>query len=270
MIKQEVFLIRTISAIFLVALFLLGVYQLPHYAFKSLLVILALVAAWEWCALSQIKRIYHCGVFLLLCLMLALSMFFLPIFIIAVSFLWWLFNIFFIINFPRYKRYWYGTWWIRLLNGALFLIPMLGALVLIYEKNNHYIVLLMALVWSADIIAYLVGGFFGYRPLAKYVSPKKTIEGLVGSVIGVLVISTAFLYLANVTDVAQLLLYLALSLVLVLFSAISDLYESLFKRAAHLKDSSKILPGHGGLLDRIDSLAASAPLFYAFLFFKEF
>ncbi len=268
--KREAFLIRMISAVFLATLFLLGVYQLPHYAFKSLLVILVLIAAWEWCKLSQIKHVYHYGVFLLLCLVLSLIMFFLPILIITISFLWWLFNIFLIINFPNYKHYWYGDWWLRLLNGALFLIPMLGAFVLIYEKNNHYVVLLMALIWSADIGAYLIGRFFGYRPLAKYISPKKTIEGLIGSVTSVLVISTAGLYLANIiTDIAHLLFYLSLSLVLVLFSAVGDLYESLFKRAAQLKDSSNILPGHGGLLDRIDSLAASAPLFYAFLFFKE-
>lgn len=122
---------------------------------------------------------------------------------------------------------------------------------------------LFLLVWGADSGAYFVGRKFGRKKLAPSVSPNKSVEGLYGgvSVAAIIIVVVAWIYLD--LTLIQYLLFIILSVVTVLGSVLGDLFESMIKRRAGIKDSGRVLPGHGGVLDRIDSLLAAAPIFAA-------
>ena len=120
---------------------------------------------------------------------------------------------------------------------------------------------LFLLVWGADSGAYFVGRKFGKRKLAPTVSPNKSVEGLYGGILTTIIVMLVVQYqYLNLTWVQQLL-FLILSLITVFGSVLGDLFESMIKRRAGIKDSGRVLPGHGGVLDRIDSLLAAAPIF---------
>ncbi|MDN8493205.1 CDP-archaeol synthase, partial [Acinetobacter baumannii] len=115
--------------------------------------------------------------------------------------------------------------------------------------------------WGADSGAYFVGRKFGKRKLAPTVSPNKSVEGLYGGILTTIIVMLVVQYqYLNLTWVQQLL-FLILSLITVFGSVLGDLFESMIKRRAGIKDSGRVLPGHGGVLDRIDSLLAAAPIF---------
>jgi len=118
----------------------------------------------------------------------------------------------------------------------------------------------MALVWIADIAAYFTGRAFGRRKLAPQISPGKTWEGAYGATVGVLVYGLAMYGLFAPSNGVSPLLLVPVLLLLTAVSIIGDLFESLLKRQAGIKDSSQLLPGHGGILDRIDSLTSTLPL----------
>ncbi|MDO4228636.1 MAG: CDP-archaeol synthase [Capnocytophaga sp.] len=114
---------------------------------------------------------------------------------------------------------------------------------------------LLCIIWASDSFAYLVGKSFGKHKLFERVSPKKTIEGFVGGLIGA-VVTSSLIALYSSKEVWQ---WIILAIVLVFTGTIGDLVESSFKRQANVKDSGTILPGHGGLLDRLDSLIFASP-----------
>jgi len=145
------------------------------------------------------------------------------------------------------------------LAGVLVLVPAWTALVRLHVSGAlgpQLVLFLLALVWAADIGAYFAGRSLGRIKLAPRVSPGKTWEGVLGGVIaGLLVAVPAGLALGRLPA------FLALCMGIVLASVVGDLTESLFKRFAGLKDSGALFPGHGGVLDRIDSVTAAAPFF---------
>jgi phosphatidate cytidylyltransferase len=154
--------------------------------------------------------------------------------------------------------------WRGLLAGWLVLAPAFVSLWALHGEPAYgprYVLFLLVLIWSADSGAYFAGRRFGRRKLAPQVSPGKTWEGVAGGVATsalVAVIGGRMLGLPG----ESLLWFIPLCLVVVVFSIVGDLLESLFKRDAGVKDSGRFLPGHGGALDRIDSLTAAAPAFY--------
>ena len=117
---------------------------------------------------------------------------------------------------------------------------------------------LLCIIWASDSFAYLTGKAFGKHKLFERISPKKTIEGFVGGLIGAMLIATAISYYSG----RPLWQWLILAVILVVTGAVGDLVESSFKRTAKVKDSGTILPGHGGLLDRLDSLIFASPFAY--------
>ncbi|MDZ7736438.1 MAG: phosphatidate cytidylyltransferase [Gammaproteobacteria bacterium] len=130
--------------------------------------------------------------------------------------------------------------------------------------GEYWVLFLFVLIWCADSAAYFAGRSWGRHKLAAMVSPGKTLEGLGGALAAALVLVLVAAFAAPLVDRDGLVIGLAvLALVTVLMSVLGDLAESLFKRLAGVKDSGSILPGHGGILDRIDSLTAAVPTFVA-------
>ena len=150
---------------------------------------------------------------------------------------------------------------IKLLLGVLVIIPAMVAMWMVHRFNAEWLLFGMSLVWVADIGAYFAGRKFGKNKLAVVLSPGKTREGFYGAMLLTLIYSlmaTVFYFELSSTAVLQTLL---MTFVITIFSVAGDLFESLLKRQAGVKDSGKILPGHGGVLDRIDSLTATMSIF---------
>jgi phosphatidate cytidylyltransferase len=134
-------------------------------------------------------------------------------------------------------------------------------------NGREYLFLLFLIVFVGDSAAYFAGKFFGKRKLAPHLSPKKTVEGAFGSVCGATLISILWLRTVypdpwDSTFGIRLMVFAPL---LNVFAQVGDLFESLLKRSQEVKDSGAFLPGHGGILDRLDGIAFSAPLFYFFV-----
>ena len=133
----------------------------------------------------------------------------------------------------------------------------------IHMNNSSLVLLLFGLIWASDIGAYFTGKAFGKTKLSPNVSPKKTVEGLFGGIVFSLIIGVLYVVILKDTpSINDYLMFGFLSIVVSLTSVLGDLFESLLKRLSNVKDSGKILPGHGGMLDRIDSLTSSAPVFF--------
>lgn len=158
----------------------------------------------------------------------------------------------------------------RLLNGV-YSISILGcfvAVVALFKVSSLYLLSVLAIVWIADIGAYFTGRAFGKRKLAPTISPGKSWEGVIGGWVAVIVVAVACAMLWHNMDIFSTRLavawgWLGMMIVLTIVvaaSIIGDLFESQLKRRAGMKDSSNLLPGHGGVLDRIDSLIPVLPL----------
>ncbi|MCB1760121.1 MAG: phosphatidate cytidylyltransferase, partial [Gammaproteobacteria bacterium] len=128
-----------------------------------------------------------------------------------------------------------------------------------YQDGPYLLLFLMILIWVADSCAYFAGRRWGRVKLAPLISPGKTREGVYGAMVGAAICGVLLHQLRPQTG--PLYLLVVLSVLVALISVIGDLFESVMKRQAGLKDSGALLPGHGGMLDRIDSLTAAAPLF---------
>ncbi len=121
----------------------------------------------------------------------------------------------------------------------------------------------MAAIWAADSFAYFVGKAYGKRKLAPHISPGNTVEGVVGGAVGSVLFAILFCYFSPFMSFQTGVLWSGLVFLAALISVVGDLYESRLKRSAGEKDSGTLLPGHGGVLDRIDGLVAATPVFVA-------
>jgi phosphatidate cytidylyltransferase len=263
MLKQ-----RVITALILAPLVIAAVLLLPTKILAWLLALVVAVGAREWALLSGIQslpgQLFYSLVLLLS--MLAL-LYLLPaeayLWLIALSVLWWLVALFRLgrfrgaeVNPPGFEPW-------RALEGLVVLVPAWSALVLLHQRADGGPVLLLfllILIWGADVGAYFAGRRWGRNKLAPQVSPGKTREGVYGAMASALVCSLFLVWWLQ-PAVGQSVLVMLLGLVTMLFSVVGDLFESLLKRRRGIKDSGTLLPGHGGMLDRIDSLTAAAPVF---------
>lgn len=149
----------------------------------------------------------------------------------------------------------------RGISGVLVIVPLVWALLWLQQQADGNLLLVsgMAVVWVSDTAAYFAGRAFGRHKLAPAVSPGKTWEGVAGAVAGVAVYTLALVMVVGERLPAGLPEMFGLTLFMCLLGIVGDLYESWMKRVAGVKDSGACLPGHGGLLDRVDALAAALP-----------
>jgi len=259
MLKQ-----RIITALWLLPLALFGFFGLEGHAFLAFISIIIALAGWEWARLAgfdtQLQRVIYAAVTVAALLLLNSSdAWLLSSLYVAGAF--WLLAIAMVVSFPASIACWGGRLG-KLLIGLVIIVPAgLGLQVLkTLPQGNTLILSLMLLVWGADIGAYFFGRALGKRKLAPRVSPGKSWAGLFGGLFTSVCIAAGLAVYLQVAS-SELVLLLLGAVVVVLFSVVGDLTESMFKREMGIKDSSQLLPGHGGVLDRIDSLTAAAPIF---------
>ena len=257
---------RILTAVILVPLVVIATLKLDSPEFFIAMVPILAISSWEYSGLIKMKhwstKVLYVSALTTAAYFLSQTPFLLmPLLIITL--LWWFINSFWIISFPRHTHYWHNYLATRLVNGFFFFVPLLVALPALHQIDSSLVLLLLALIWAADSGAYFVGSVLGKNKLVPNVSPGKTIEGVAGGVLFSL--GAMFIYVRFGFENAafeQYFFYGVLSLVTTLASILGDLFESLHKRIAGVKDSGILLPGHGGLFDRIDSLTASAPIFF--------
>ncbi len=254
---------RIITGIILVAIVLSLIIFSPIQLFLFLSTLTFLFAAWEWGKLIKLRHTWSRFLFVIIIALAMFSVLYTNIQIILwVAAAWWLFAFIWVWLYPKGADLWAHSVWVRSCMGILVLVPCWLAINMIRSAQNGVGVLLFLLfiIWAADTGAYLFGKWMGKHQLIARVSPKKTWEGLIGGLILSLLVATIGVDLLQI-PFSLLPKILFLSVVVVLFSVNGDLFESMLKRQAGLKDSGHYLPGHGGLLDRIDSLTAAAPIF---------
>jgi phosphatidate cytidylyltransferase len=257
MLKQ-----RIITAAILIPITLLIVIYFPPLPFALVTLALVLGAAWEWSALMQLRRTSQRVAYLMLMLFCAYAVLFIPVvYLLSLAFVWWVLAALLVTSYPQGVSYWQHHF-TRGAMGALILIPCWGAVNFIRNQHEGLFILfyLFALIWGADIAAYFAGKQWGKNKLLPEVSPGKSWQGFIAALLYGVLFAAVFSWFAGVS-VGVLFWALLLSIMTISFSVIGDLTESMIKRLVGVKDSGTILPGHGGLLDRIDSLTAAAPTF---------
>ncbi len=251
--------IRFITSIVIAPLIIGAIYYLPSYFFQLLLLLITLLASFEWSRLSQFNRPIWFVLLLFLALMLASSVVKIDLVATAIVLmaLFWLANFVFIIFYPQSKFIWQQVW-IKVVSGLLLLVPFFTLSVILQSVVPTQLILLVLLVSSADIGAYFAGKAFGKHKLVPKISPNKTTEGAIGGILlALMVLITWTFFIGTAWQFWQYLLLFAT----IVATIVGDLYISTYKRYADLKNSGNILPGHGGILDRIDSYTAAVPVF---------
>lgn len=270
---------RLISAFILIPVVIAALFFLPLIGFAITTLVVCMLAAWEWGQLSgfvnRTQRVWlavFCG------LLLALMLFTLPEYHYGVdiavvegslwlSLFWWVAALLLVLFYPASAAFWRNSKALRLVFGLMTIVPFFWGMVALrgwhYDANHYYgaiwLLYVMILVWGADSGAYMFGKLFGKHKLAPKVSPGKTWQGFIGGLFTAAVISWIYGVVVNL-EVAPSTLLIC-SVVAALASVLGDLTESMFKREAGIKDSGNLIPGHGGILDRIDSLTAAVPVF---------
>ena len=259
---------RIITAIILAPIVLACVFLLPHFEFSLFVGAVLSVAAWEWANFANLSNLNR----YLYALMVAAVMFasyFAPVSpLLLLSSLWWVIAFVLVVNYPKLDELW-GSPAVIMVIGVITLVPGFVALIELkrYAESNFLICLLFFLIWAADIGAYFSGRAFGKRKLAPRVSPGKSWAGFYGGVLTSLIIAMSMsLYLGRPQLVtSDGVIFLAACMFIAVVSVLGDLTISMFKRHRGIKDSSNLLPGHGGFLDRIDSLLSASPVFALYL-----
>ena len=246
------------TAAVLVPLVLAAIFYLPPVGLLALGVALAFVGGLEWAGLVHVPRggrlLYALAVAAATWLAAQLN----PLGVAATALLWWLLVL---AEVPLFRpqsdepvfRASHGV------AGFLTLAPAFGLLVGLVVAMPWHAVALLVFIWAGDIGAYLVGKRWGRHKMAPNVSPGKTWEGLAGGVVLAMIAAGAFAW--GRPALAQPPMLLAIAVGVALVGQLGDLSESMFKRRANVKDSGNWLPGHGGILDRVDSLTAAVPVY---------
>jgi phosphatidate cytidylyltransferase len=276
---------RTITALILATLIALAVFQLSNENFSLVLALIAVLASWEWCNLSGVQSGLKRALFLMILVVPMSGIFFWTqlLELIAEAFDW--------TDVRSYSGFleWFVIPPVILWISLMILIRKAPASLLVLQIGTRYKLMLgwflilatwmflsrlkafygpemtmylLLLIWTADVSAYFVGKKYGKNKLAPEISPGKTVEGFYGAMLAgtVCAVILSLIYKFPFMIASDFVLLSALT---VLTSIYGDLFFSVIKRQRGVKDSGSLLPGHGGILDRIDSLVAATPIFYA-------
>ncbi|MWN05065.1 phosphatidate cytidylyltransferase [Gilliamella sp. Pas-s95] len=273
---------RILAAIVLIPLVIAVVFFVPLSVFSLIIILVCGLAAWEWAQFLHITNKYSRLVFVISIVVLLSILYLIPnscelkirlfAVILFLSIIWWIIALCLVLSYPDTIKYWCNSIVIKLLFAFFTLVPFFISMIELrsinYNSNSYigaiWLLYVFVLVWATDTGAYFAGRTFGKRKLAAKVSPGKTIEGFIGGVSLAIIISL-IAYFFNLFDMAFSVFFVS-SLLAILVSVLGDLTESMFKREAGIKDSGHLIPGHGGILDRIDSLTAAVPVFTALSF----
>ena len=278
------FIHRVLTAVILAPAAIAAIFYLPLNYFAALLLAILAVGAWEWGPLMGFAGKKRRLAFVLtnVFIMAALWYYFPPeqlwsgnhelqqpiIYILWLAVAWWALSAGLTLLYPRCSNFWSSHRSVRGLFGWLTLVPTWLAFLVIrsseYQLDAYHgaqlLMFLFLMVWSADVGAYFVGKSMGKHKLLPNVSPGKTMEGYIGGVVVACILVSIAGYVMK-WQANQFALVIGVTVIITTVSVLGDLNESMFKRQAGIKDSGSILPGHGGVLDRIDSLTATAPIY---------
>ncbi len=256
--------LRILTGAILIPLVVLGIFLLPPGVFIALTTLVIALAAWEWAGVSGLTTVVQRSLYTLLILLLMVIFQRFAIFFLVLSSFWWLYCIYLLYTYERgalVPTLVSSSCGRAVLGCVLLVACWLGLNATQFSAHGPaWLLWMLCLVWGSDIGAYFAGRAFGKHKLAERISPNKTREGFYGALLAGCVITViGILVLPNASH--HYLGMLVLGLLSVLFSVVGDLFESLLKRIQGIKDSGRLVPGHGGVLDRIDSLIAVAPVF---------
>jgi CDP-diglyceride synthetase len=257
---------RLLTAMVLIPLVLAAIYYANYWVFLTVVLLLTTGCAFEWLKLIPVRSMAVKLIFILTLLT--------GCYLIQFCFIYWLFAglavwfliLIFVCQFPKLQTWWGRPWVVALF--CLILLPLFAqSMVSIFmmDRGRELIVFLLLLVWSADTGAYLAGKQCGMHKLIPGVSPGKTMEGAVGGFVLSMFVALAGCY--YYFQPRFLLSWFVIAIMVTLISLLGDLFISMLKRRSHIKDTGHILPGHGGILDRLDSLIAAAVFFYGGMLF---
>ncbi|MDY6992776.1 MAG: phosphatidate cytidylyltransferase [Pseudomonadota bacterium] len=263
MLKQ-----RLLTALILIPVTVGTILLESSIGFAFIMGVLVVLAAWEWAGLCGwqhplSRSLYSIAVMFSLVGLYGL-LWYIPqsiLYLLILASLWWLWALYGLWQYQHGLNILPKASAIKACLGLLLLLPAWSALVSLHHHHNQkWIIFLLILIWVADSGAYFIGRRFGHLKLADKISPGKTWEGLLGALVMSILVVGIYAWVEAMSFVKFLVLMM-LCLLTVIASIIGDLLESVFKRQMGLKDSSQLLPGHGGILDRIDSLTSAVPIF---------
>ena len=252
MLKQ-----RAITAVLALAILGIVVFVLPLQIAILVIAALLVAGAWEWSGFLDASRSTRFVFVALLTVLMGILHWWLSgsvdqSIVAAFATIWWLFAFIWTFFFPTpIARA------VRWLCGALVIVPLAIVLPAMLARSPELLLFVLLIVWAADIGAYFAGKKFGRVKLAPAISPGKTWEGVIGGLLAVSILAVAGARYFGI----ELLVLWPFCLAVAAISIVGDLTVSMFKRTAGVKDSGKLFPGHGGVLDRIDSISAAAPVF---------
>lgn len=256
-------IVRTISGVLYIAIVVFSMFTSREW-FMGLFLLLGLVTLREFLKLVHLTSYLAYALLIVFIYFLGYKAFevnAIYLFLILSGFvnLFLLKDVLWVNSIPMFEKKKYITVIFYIISGFVFLtlIPYHDGL---FEPL--IIVGVFILIWSNDTFAYIIGKNFGKTKLLERVSPKKTVEGFIGGLLGAI---AASLIIFNFTDLFDLETWLSLAVIASIFGTIGDLIQSKFKRQAGVKDSGALMPGHGGLYDRLDSIIYASPFLYAFL-----
>ena len=265
---------RLLAALVMAPVAIAAILLLPTEWMMALAAVVFMLGLWEWFDLAEIEDTLARTVLLVahLALMAALVWasrssagfsFVLLELMTVIGVVWWLLALAWLGRYKFASDHDTHARVFKLAAGALATIPAWCALAWIHggvPDGHRWLLTALMVVWAADTGAYFSGRRFGKRKLSPHISPNKTVEGLVGGLLLAVVVGVVLSLVAG-ASVEQLPAVALVSAIAALFSVVGDLFESLLKRHAGVKDSGHLIPGHGGILDRLDGVLAALPAF---------
>ena len=271
MLKQ-----RVITAAILIPFVIWSILYASAEGFTYGLAVILFLASREWNKMAGVESVFGgltFSVIITICFLFLENLANIEFiqYVIYLSLVWWLFSLPFLFSFPFKASHVLQQKYAKIIVGFLMLLSTFLALNLLRNSADYgsdYVIYLLVIIWIADSGAYFAGRTFGKHKLIPNVSPGKSWEGVAGGVTATTITSIFALEALNISSAATLF-FVLLTFITVIYSIIGDLSESMFKRMANIKDSGNILPGHGGILDRIDSLTSALPIFISGLWLME-